>query len=275
MLNLDLLGQIYLVSSVVGGTFILLNVLLGQLGSGGQSHSIHHVVHHIDSHHLIDNHSAAGHALPHISDHSIHHSINSHSTHIPHATDEAQNLLNNFVSGGIVERLSRRLLFFLQGEDIATPVGMFLITFLNPMRIAILLTFFGLFGLFISHALPILHYFSIIPAALAGLIVANLFSSSIRWMMDHMQSRSVHGENDLIGTEASVSITIPADKTGQIVYLADSVRCQRSAKLANGHAGTEIKRGTKVIIVGMEDRVALIEPIDDLLLLKDSEKNQP
>jgi membrane protein implicated in regulation of membrane protease activity len=137
------------------------------------------------------------------------------------------------------------------------------------MRIAICLTFFGLIGLMVSHVLPFLGYLSMIPAVLAGIIIANLFSSSIRWLMEHIQSAPVHNQDDLIGMLANVSISIPADKTGQIVYVADSVRCQCSAKAADTQAGLAIKNGTKVMIVGMEDRVALVEPIDDPILLED------
>ena len=176
MCNLDLLGQIYLVSSIVGGAFIIFNVLLGQLGHTG-GHDTHHVG---SDHHAITDHSAHGvHGSGHaIGDHSGHiHHVGDH-TGLNHSTEQIQGWLHDFVSGSIAERLSRRLLFFFQNEDLPAAVGMFLISWFNPMRIAILLTFFGLVGLLISRILPFLSYLSLIPAFFAGVIVANLFSAT-------------------------------------------------------------------------------------------------
>ena len=274
MFNLDLLGQIYLVSSLVGGAFILFNVLLGQIGhTGSQSHGAHHLG--ADDHALADHSVHAVHHTGHsIADHlgHIHHAGHIHPIHsqLSHlnAPEQVQVWLHDFISGSIAERLSKRLLFFFQSEDLPAAIGMFLISWLNPMRIAILLTFFGLVGLLISRLFPFLSFLSLIPAILAGIIVANLFSASIHWLMDHIESSGVHNQEDLIGIAASVSIPILANKIGQIVYVADASRCQCSAKSAT--AGLDIERGEKVTIVGMEDHIALVEPIRDPILLGES-----
>ena len=273
--NLDLLGQIYLVSFFVGGVFIIVNVLIGQLGqhSGGPGHSIHHpgldhaMADHTSGGHYADAHAnSAGHGLGHhIGDnHSMAHSDGFNST---------DSLLNSFMSGSIFATLRRRLLILVQGEDLPARLGLMIIATLSPMRIAIWLTFFGLTGLFVSRALPFLHFLSIIPAFFAGMLMAQLFSGLICWAIDRFQSPSLHGNDDLIGTLATVNTPMASDKTGEIVYVIDSTRCNLPARPVGADAGAEIKRGAKVMIVEIKNNVALVEPVTDPMLLENMQEN--
>lgn len=187
--------------------------------------------------------------------------------------DATDTSLNSFITGGIFESLRRRLLILIRREDIPARLGLFILSMLSPMRIAIWLSFFGLTGLFVLHAIPALHYLSIIPAFFAGMLAANLFSGMICWAINHFQSPSLHSNADLIGTLATVNTPMASDKTGEIVYVIDSTRCNYPARPASIEAGAEIKRGAKVMIVEIKNNVALVEPITDPLLLESMLEN--
>jgi hypothetical protein len=60
------------------------------------------------------------------------------------------------------------------------------------------------------------------------------------------------------------------DRLGEIVYMVDSVRANCAAKPAK--AGLEIKRGQRVMIVDMKEHIAVVEPINDPILLEDFTK---
>ena len=281
MINIDFLAQIYLISFFVGGIFIVFNLVIGQIGH----HSLdHHGLHLPDSHGhsgsgdhqgMSGHHGAADHTASHsqsVHTNAANHSVHSASAHNvsgnnDSANSNSQNWSGNFMSTSIVERLRRRWLILVQGEDIPSRIGMFLIAWLSPMRIAIWLTFFGLSGFFIERFLPWLSLLTLIPAVIIAALTTTLFNSLICWTIDSLQSPSLHSQEDLIGTIAEVNVPMSGNQIGEIVYMIDSGRINCAAKPAK--EGVAFKRGAKVMIVEIKDHIAYIEPVTDPALLQD------
>jgi len=285
MFTLDLLAQIYLISFVVGGGFIVFNFLLGQFDHLASDHHGLHLLGGHDSltghgtavgHHAAIGHGAsATHQIGHNVGHSVSHDINhsAHNAHVSLAHDDAVNSqsqsgFSNFLSADIVRQLKRHLQVLVQREDIPSRIGMLIISLLSPMRIAIWLTFFGLSGFFIERLLPWLSFLSLIPAFIIAFLCAQVFSFLICWAMEAMQSPALHNVDDLIGTIAEVNTPMTNNQLGEIVYMIDSVRANCAARPVT--EGLEIKRGQRVMIVDMKEHIALVEPVTDPIFLQDS-----
>ncbi len=218
--------------------------------------------------------SSTGHQIGHNVGHSLPHNI-SHASHGLHGSlahndgsnSQSQAGMDNFISADIIKSLRRRLEAFVQEEDIPSRIGMLVISFLSPMRIALWLTFFGCSGFFIYRLLPWLSALSLIPAVIIAFVASKIFSTLICWAMNSMQSPGVHCLDDLIGTVAVVNTPMNYNQIGEIVYMIDSVRSNCAAKPVS--EGLEIKRGQRVMIVDMKEHIALVEPVTDPILLQD------
>jgi membrane protein implicated in regulation of membrane protease activity len=279
MLTLDLFAQIYLISFLVGGGFIIFNFLIGQIDHMASDHHGLHLLGGHDAsagHHTSVGHSASStHQIGHSGGHSVSHDINhsGHGAHAPSGHSDApdsrsQNGFGNFISAEIAQKLRRRLQILVQGEDISSRIGMLVLSLFSPMRIAIWLTFFGLSGFFIVRLLPWLSFLSLIPAFIIAVVCAQIFSNLVRWAMDAMQSPGSHNLTDLIGTIAEVNTPMTNNQTGEIVYMIDSTRANCAARPVT--EGLEIKRGQRVMIVDMKEHIAIVEPVTDPIFLQDS-----
>jgi len=289
MFNLDLLAQVYLISCFVGGFFIIFTVVLGQMGHSSGHHGFH--VH--SGHDALSGHSGVsghiGHSSGYSADHNIGHAGTGHAVgghdlaghgvsghgiaghhagiHADMSNSSPQDWFGNFISTSILQGLRRRLLIFIQGEDIPSRIGMLLISLLSPMRIAIWLTFFGLSGFFIERLFPWLSLFSLIPAIIIAFVVSNLFNAFLSRTIDTLQSPEMPGEDELIGKVAQVYTPLTNKLIGEIVFTTISGRVNCAAKAAK--EGLTFTRGQRVMIIDMKDHIALVEPISDPMLLED------
>ena len=151
MLTLDLLAQVYLISLLVGGGFIIFNFCMGQIGHHGSDHHSLHLPggHDATGHDTAVGHGGStlhqiGHNVGHSLLHDTHHSA--HHTHEPFVhgdspNSQSQDGSSNFISADIAQKFRRRLQILVQSEDIPSRIGMLAISLFSPMHIAILLTF--------------------------------------------------------------------------------------------------------------------------------------
>jgi len=305
MFNLDLLAQVYLISCFVGGFFIIFTIVLGQMGQMSGHHGFHlpgghdalsghsgahghighsggysadHNIAHAGTGHAVGGHDLTGHGVSGhgVSGHDLGehggalHGISGHHTtgvHGDMSNSSPQDWFGNFISTSILQGLRRRLLIFIQGEDIPSRIGMLLISLLSPMRIAIWLTFFGLSGFFIERLFPWLSLLSLIPAIIIAFVVSNLLNAFLSRTIDTLQSPEMPGEDELIGKVAQVYTPLTNNLIGEIVFTTISGRINCAAKAAK--EGLSFKRGQRVMIIDMKDHIALVEPISDPMLLED------
>jgi hypothetical protein len=69
------------------------------------------------------------------------------------------------------------------------------------------------------------------------------------------------GDYRLVGTVARVTIGIPGDGVGEIVFIKAGTRRSEAAR---GLHGAAVPRDTEVVVTGYERGVATVQPWDDL-----------
>ncbi|MCX8052642.1 MAG: NfeD family protein [Armatimonadetes bacterium] len=128
----------------------------------------------------------------------------------------------------------------------------------NTITIATFLSFFGLAGLvsiWIFHMPAILSLIFSLPMAL--LIAAGQFALWVKVFVK-AQASSEATLSEILGSEAEVAATIPGDRVGQINY---TIRGTRFTAPAVSSDGTDIPRGTRVVIVNIKGNTLVVRPI--------------
>lgn len=69
------------------------------------------------------------------------------------------------------------------------------------------------------------------------------------------------GTTLIVGSLAHVAVAIPRSGVGSIALVVGSRRTTLPARCSEGRA---ILRGTEVVVVGRQDRVALVVPFEDV-----------
>jgi membrane protein implicated in regulation of membrane protease activity len=144
----------------------------------------------------------------------------------------------------------------------------------NPLVIASAITAFGASGLISMTGFGLDSFVSTIVALLfSGLTGAALFFGVVKFMYGS-QSNSVFSLEDLIGFEAEVITPLPEKGLGEIAYKANGMRSTMTARSMDG---TEIKRGTQVIIREITGSVAVVQQkltLDDIIFDNISENSR-
>jgi membrane protein implicated in regulation of membrane protease activity len=241
MIPIPFLGQVYLASAILGVGFILFNFAMGQLGDGadtGPSDAGHDFG-------ATDGGASGGHDFGANDDGGSSSPTNSqismHQLQITH--------------GG-------RLL--IPGADkVRSKFGQLVLGLLSPMGIAIYLAFFGLTGMILFSMMPWLSWITLIIANFASLAIANSFKNSVRWMAKHLDVSSELKMGDLVGQIAEVNIPFGDGSTGEVTYVVHSKLYNSPAKpFKSGN----FKRGSKVMIVEVQNSAVLVEPYLDYQL---------
>ncbi|MEZ5165352.1 MAG: NfeD family protein [Acidimicrobiales bacterium] len=97
-----------------------------------------------------------------------------------------------------------------------------------------------------------------ITAALTALVAGLVSVRAFRWLREHSTHSGVTNA-ELEGTVARVTLPISVEHRGKIVVEIAGAREQMTAAPADGHA---IDSGERVVIVGVENGVALVAAID-------------
>lgn len=229
MTPLGVIGDIYLVSCAVGTIYLLVGVFLGHLShlDGGVGHA------HVDVSHGLGHGGA-------------------HSTHTGHVDLADMNAAPTKVA--VVPATHRGRV---------TPITFFFSLF-NPMTIAVFLAFFGVCGIFALKILPALGIFSLMPAAIFGLLITSQVMRVMGWMVRQMHVTSQPDTNDFIGQRADVTVPIQNGEVGEVVFVVGLSRYNKSARAVNPEASFE--QGSRVIISDVENNVVLVEPWKEFLL---------
>lgn len=251
MTPLGAIGDIYLVCCAVGTIYLLAGAFLGHLGDGGSAHGVH-----VD---IAHSHGGFGHAA-----HGAH---ASHTGHAGHSHADLADLNPAPSKVAIIPNMFRGRI---------NPARFFLSLF-SPMTIAVFLAFFGISGIFALKIFPWLSFWSMVPAAIFGLLVTGQVMRALGWMVSQMNVTSQADASDLIGQRADVTVPIQGGDVGEVVFVVGLSRYNKSARALN--PDTSFNQGSKVIISDVEDNVVLVEPWKEFLLednsspqINDSEK---
>jgi membrane protein implicated in regulation of membrane protease activity len=130
---------------------------------------------------------------------------------------------------------------------------------LSPVTISTFVASFGGMGIILLKLKPEWGTFVHIPISIVvGLGVALSTAYLFYRLFGKAQISSAAREADIIGLEADVSITIPANGMGQISYVAIGGRATASAKSDDG---SEVKQGEKVRIMKIAGGVYTVQKI--------------
>jgi len=241
MIPIPFLGQVYLASAILGVGFILFNFAIGQLGDGADASPSDGG----DDFGATDGGASGGHDFG--------------------ANDDggANLTTNNQMSMHQLQITHGGRLLIPGADSVRSKLGQAVLGLLSPMGIAIYLAFFGLAGLILLSMAPWLTWFTLIVANFVSLAIANSFKKSVRWMSRHLDVSSDLKMRDLVGQIAEVNIPFDDRSTGEVTYVVHSKLYNSPAKPFK--TGT-FKRGSKVMIVEVQNSALLVEPYLDYQL---------
>lgn len=231
MTPLGVIGDVYLVSCAVGTIYLLAGIFLGHLS-------------HLDT--------GVGHGAHVDVSHGLGHGTHAHTGHSGHVDISDMNAAPSKLA--VVPATHRGRV---------SPISFFFSIF-NPMTIAVFLAFFGISGIFSLKIFPTLGIFSLIPAALVGLLITGQVIRAMGWMIRQMHVTSQPDTADFIGQRADVTVPIESGEVGEVVFVVGLSRYNKSARAVNPEAHFE--QGSKVIISDVENNVVLVEPWKEFLL---------
>ncbi|HEY9756920.1 MAG TPA: hypothetical protein V6C97_17270 [Oculatellaceae cyanobacterium] len=275
MMSLGILGQIYLVSMLVGGGFIAVNLFIGNISDGGDD-------------------GGAG-ADGGSSDAGGGHDFNAGNGDgggVDADGSGGDGGGDDFGGGGSNVKLITpniaRANFFHSGQgrsqhQLSTRVhsgtgappflgrvGGTILSILSPMALAMFLTFFGVFGMLFERLTqwlvflplferltPWLGFLTLIPAVLMSIAISNIFKFAVRWLIVHGNVSTEAKADDSIGQVGEIITPIKEGRAGEVTYVIGSKRYHAAAK--SNKEGLEFKRGSKVIITGIQDHVVFVD----------------
>jgi membrane protein implicated in regulation of membrane protease activity len=173
----------------------------------------------------------------------------------------------NFVYAAIVLISFLFALFSLIGMEVGDALdfdadtdGGFDLLSVSPFGLAMFGAAFGLAGLISRLWLDMEAIPSILVATFSGLVIGGLAQAFFLYFLSPSRSSHYSLEQDAVGREAEVTITIPAEGLGQIAFNNVSGRVTVGARSATDE---RISSGDLVIIEKIVGRVAQVRPAGD------------
>ncbi len=129
----------------------------------------------------------------------------------------------------------------------------------SPFALAVFGATFGLVGLITSVWAEMSPIPSILISTAAGMLVGGLAHVLFLYVLSPSKSSHFSLQEDAIGREAEVTISIPANGKGKIAYNNVSGRVTLGARSATGQ---KISTGQTVIIMKVTGRSAMVQTVD-------------
>ncbi len=122
--------------------------------------------------------------------------------------------------------------------------------------IAFVMAFFGLTGL-LAGATGAASGIALVVALVIGVVAGGLNSAAFSWLKRNSTSSEVM-DNELEGQIAKVSLPVSTEHRGKIILEIAGAREQMTASPADG---SSIDSGERVVIVKVEQGVAIVAPL--------------
>lgn len=136
-----------------------------------------------------------------------------------------------------------------------------LLPFLNTTTIVAFMTWFGGAGYVATHWGHWPWFLALIPAIAAGVAGGGVVAAFLGWLRRGSTSMQAH-DFTLQGTLARVTVEIPANGVGEIVFTMAGAKRSEAAK---GLANRSLPQGSEVVITGYERGIATVEPFKELM----------
>lgn len=224
MIHTDPLSLLFIASFLFGLLYLLITALSGSLGHGYGHDGVLHDSGHAATHHVhtgLHPHSHAG--------------ASQASTHAGQGTTHAANQT---------------------GADIFSSF----FAFVNPTTIVLFLLGFGFFGYIFhnvtSFALPL----TLALAIVSGLVIAAILLATLNRMFGDSEGATVQDVSDRTGLLGKVSLTIPENSLGEIIYISPGG--MRKSTPARSVDGRRLERDQEVVVVNYQNGVAEVDTWD-------------
>ena len=242
----DALSLVFIACFLFGLLFLLGTALLGNLGHAG----VHSVSHHVGIH--IGGHAHAPHiGGPHSAGHSTH-----VATHGP-----AHSVGHTGQTGGTQNTASH-----------STQGNASLLSYLNPTSIVLFLLGFGFFGYVFHNTAHLLLPFTLLFAVASGIIIAVLLLLMLSRIFGDSEGSTIQDVVDRTGLLGKVSITIPENSLGEIIYISPGgLRKSIPARSADGR---RLERDQEVVVINYQHGVAEVETWERFINEEDTLRTQ-
>ena len=129
----------------------------------------------------------------------------------------------------------------------------------SPFALAVFGATFGLVGMITSVWAEMDPIPSILIATAAGLVVGGLAHVLFIYVLSPSRSSHFSLQDDAVGREVEVTISIPAEGKGQVAYTNVSGRVTLGARSTTGE---RIPAGKTVVVERVSGRNAFVRPVD-------------
>jgi hypothetical protein len=220
----DPLSLVFIACFLAGLLFVLISALLGNTGHGSG-----HIAHGM--------HISPAHAIAHSG------SALSHGTHIAHAgqthgSQSATASTGNNIFASILANVS-------------------------PLSIALFLLGFGFCGYTLHNTALLALPFVLILAGISGFVIAGLLLLMINRLFGHIVEPVAQDVTDRTGLLGRVSITVPENGLGEIIYLSPAG--MRKSIPARSIDGRKIERDQEVVVTNYQGGIAEIDTWDHFI----------
>jgi len=228
----DPLSLVFIASFLFGLLFLLVTTLLGSLGHGHIGHA--------------GSHAVASHGGLHVGGHaSLPHAGGTHGvSHVgSHATTPT-------AGQGVQPQHA--------GSQNAQGDGFSLFSYVNPTSVVLFLLGFGFFGYVFHNTAHLVLPLTLVLASVGGLLIAALILVFLSRLLSDSGTDTANDVSDRTGMLGKVSLTIPANGLGEIIYVSPGG--MRKSIPARSTDGRRLERGQEVVVVNYQHGVQRLIP---------------
>lgn len=224
MIATDPLSLFFIACFLFGLLFFIITALLGNLGHG----SAHSPTHHTGVH--VAHHTAVVHSATHIAAHTPSaQSTNAHATTAHVSSGGIQSLLSYFNITSVM--------FFLLG--------------------------FGFFGYLFHNTGHLMSIVTLVLAGISGVIIAALLLLLLSRLFGDSEGATVQDVSDRTGLLGKVSLTIPENGLGEILYVSPGG--MRKSIPARSSDGRRLERAQEVVVINYAGGIAEVDTWDHFI----------
>jgi len=147
-----------------------------------------------------------------------------------------------------------------------------LLSYLNPTSIVLFLLGFGFFGYVFHNTAHLVLPFTLLFAGLSGLVIAVLLLVMLSRIFGDSEGSTVQDVVDRTGLLGKVSITIPENSLGEIIYISPGGL--RKSIAARSTDGRRLERDQEVVVINYQHGVAEVDTWERFINEEDTPQTQ-
>jgi len=227
----DPLSLVFIACFLFGLLFLLVTTLLGSLEHGLIGHA--------------GSHAVAPHSGLHVGGHAS----------LPHAG--GTHGVSHVVSHATTPTAGHGVQPQHAGSQNAQGDGFSLFSYVNPTSVVLFLLGFGFFGYVFHNTAHLVLPLTLVLAGIGGLLIAAVILVLLSRLLSDSGTDIANDVSDRTGMLGKVSLTIPANGLGEIIYVSPGgLRKSIPARTTDGR---RLERGQEVVVVNYQQGVAEVD----------------